>query len=581
MPQVSPDFIIKYIQNGKLRHPMYHDSTEMAEEINIHASGMFAGDLIKERRPAETEQIQKYREKIFVAKTKPVFTKVYNSLQKIPRSPDFAILYDNDLPPRITEDESLKVYTSEMIPQYGSISAWFWNVAFRYYLIDANAMVLTLPMAWDTPDNEYYKPLPKVFTSESIIDYKEGEFYLIQTTGAVQYEDEQNYYYNDGTQFLLLQNDVIQLFEYRPRKGKAYEIWTRPNELGYIPLRSMRGLCIKQEEGYSLYESRIAGIVPMLNEVIREYSDLQAEVVMHIHSTMWTMQPQSCRSCKGRGTTKGETAPIPCPDCNGVGLAPLNPYEHLSLPLPKAGEVALPTPPMGYVQKQTEIARLQDERIRQHIYDALASINMEYLSEVPLSQSGVAKQVDREELYSFVHSIATDCCRIIAEIYYDINQWRYKPAGFSDMELEEMLPAIIIPERYDLLSAGVLIQEITDMSNAKVDPAIINAAQIDLVEKRFSNDPTVRDLVKLKLILDPFAGVPEDNITMMNALGAVTKEDVIIHANINEFVNRAMQEVKGFAGLERVKQQDIIRGYAVEKSNSMKTTLIEPQPPVE
>jgi hypothetical protein len=246
--------------------------------------------------------------------------------------------------------------------------------------------------------------------------------------------------------------------------------------------------------------------------------------------------------------------------------------------MPKTGENAVPTPPMGYVQKQTDIARLQEERIRQHVYDALASINMEFLAESPVTQSGVAKQVDREELYSTVYSVGADCCRILAEIIYDINQWRFKPANFSDAELDDMLPAVTVPERFDLLSANLLIDEITKMSQAKVDPAIINAAQIDLVEKRFVNDPTLRDMVKLKLLLDPFAGMPEENISMMRMYNAVSQTDVVIHANINDFVNRALNEVRDFGVMPHREQQDIIRKYAVEKELSMRANLIETPP---
>lgn len=576
---VTASFLEPYIKSN-VRHKLYEDTTEKAEEINLHASGDFPDDLIGERRPAEADQIKEYRKKIFVAKTKPVFTKVYNALQKINRSPDFAILFDKEVPARIPEFETLQHYTHRGIPQFGSLNSWFWNVGFRYYLIDANAWVLTLPKSFETPYNEYYAPIPKVFTSESIIDYREGEYFVIQTSEMERYEDEQHITYTDGARFMVITPDSIQEFDYQPRKGTITELYNYPNEIGYIPIRNMRGICVDQKEGYNLYESRIAGIVPMLNEVLREYSDMQAEIVMHIHSTMWTIQPQACTKCRGTGKVRpsAESAPVQCGDCNGVGIAPLNPYEHLSIPMPKAGETAVPTPPIGYVTKQTEIAELQERRIRQHVYDALASINMEYLAEVPLTQSGVAKQVDREELYSFVYSIAVDCCRIISEVMYDTNQWRYKPAGFSDQELMDMLPAVTIPERFDLLNANVLVDEITKMSQAKVDPAIINAAQIDLVEKRFVNDPTLRDMVKLKLLLDPFAGMPEESISMMRMYNAVSQLDVIVHANINELVNRALNEEKGFGMMTQQEQRAIILKYAIEKEQSMRANLIETPP---
>lgn len=584
MPAVSPKFIEQYVHSNKVRHRYFEQSCEMAEAIDVHASGKFPDDLIKERRPAETEAIKKYREKIFVAKTKPVFSKVFNALQKIKRSPDFAVMFDGELPPRISEKDSLKSYIDSAIPQYGSVINWYWSVALRYYLVDANSIIVTMPKSFDGASNEYYQPIPSVITSEAIIDYKEGEFYLIIISNTERYEDEQKTQYNDGVRYMLIQKDVIQIFEYIPRTQQVTEVAQYVNEIGYLPVRSMRGVCIDTNEGYNLYESRISGIVPMLDEAVREYSDLQAEIVQHIHSTMWTLQPQQCTECKGRGSVPVENgAPIQCRTCNGKGIAPLNPYEHLTIPLPRAGESPLPTPYMGYVEKNTDIARLQEERIRQHIFDALASINMEYLADVPVSQSGTAKQVDREELYSFVHSVAVDCCRIIAEVIADMAYWRYMPAGFGAEQIEDMLPAVIVPERYDLLNGGVLVDEITKMVQAKVDPAIINAAQIDLAEKRFASDPTVRDMVKLKLLLDPFAGMPEENISLLRTFNAISQTDVVIHANINEFINRAISEDKNFGALPVEDQRKKMMDYAAEKIKSMQAPMIEaaPEPPVE
>ncbi|MFO0204181.1 MAG: hypothetical protein ACK528_13740, partial [Alphaproteobacteria bacterium] len=312
----------------------------------------------------------------------------------------------------------------------------------------------------------------------------------------------------------------------------------------------------------ALYESRISGIVPKMNEALREYSDLQAEIVQHIHSTMWSMQPQQCGRCKGLGEIpKENSAPIKCPTCSGKGLLPLNPFEHLVLPAPRPGDPAIPTPPIGYVQKQTDIAKLQEERIRQHIYDALSAINMEFLADTPLSQSGVAKQVDREELYSFVHSIAEDVVRIMDEIIYDICAWRY--SGVTS-DIRVLLPYIPVPERFDMLSGKVLVDELTSMVNAKVDPAIINAAQIELAGKKF-NDSDVKDLVVLKLKLDPFAGVPEENISLQRMYNAIDQNDLIIHANINKFVTRALEEVQDFANLSYADQMAVMLRYSQER----------------
>jgi hypothetical protein len=567
MAAVTPAFLEPYL-SSKYRHSYYHDAVELAEELAIHADGQFPDDLISERRPAESEEIKNYRKKIFTPITKPVFTKVYNSLMKIRKSSDWMISFPTNIPAFISEDEAPEKYLMKDLPRNGSITNWMFSVAFKPYLIDANAVVLTMPINYDIQENEYFKPYPKIFTSAQVIDYRINEFYLLQDAEMFSYEED-DYYYTNGRRFYLIQPDIFQIFE--EKNGKVSEVFQFPNVLGYIPIRHMNGMVVQQGNHCTLYESRISGIVPMLNEAVREYSDLQAEIVQHIHSTMWAIQPQQCGRCKGVGEIPREnSAPISCPSCSGKGLLPLNPFEHIVMPMPKAGENNAITPPIGYVQKQTEIARLQEERIRQHIYDALSAISMEFLAETPIAQSGVAKQVDREELYSFVHSIAEDIVRIMDEVTYDILAWRHYA---QNVDVNELLPYIPVPERYDMLSGKVLVDELTSMVQAKVDPAIINAAQIELADKKF-NESKVKDLVILKLKLDPFAGVPEENISLQRTFGAVDQNDLVVHANISKFVTRALSEVDGFADLSYSEQEQIMQKYAAEFKKPLPPTTL-------
>jgi hypothetical protein len=565
MAAVTPAFLEPYL-SSKYRHSYYHDAVESAEALAIHADGLYPDDLISERRPAESEEIKNYRKKIFTPITKPVFTKVYNSLMKIRKSSDWMISFPTDTPAMIAEDETPEVYLMKKLPRNGSITNWMFSVAFKPYLIDANAVVLTMPTNYDIQANEYFKPYPKIFTSAQVLDYKTDEFYLLQDAEMFSYEED-DYYYNNGRRFYLIQPDIFQVFE--EKNGKVVEVMQIVNVLGYIPIRHMNGMVFQQGNHCTLYESRISGIVPMLNEAVREYSDLQAEIVQHIHSTMWSIQPQQCTRCKGVGEIPREnSAPVSCPGCGGKGLLPLNPFEHIVMPMPKAGESPVATPPIGYVQKQTDIARLQEERIRQHIYDSLSAISMEFLAETPIAQSGVAKQVDREELYSFVHSIAEDIVRIMDEVCYDILAWRHYA---QNVDINALLPYIPVPERYDMLSGKVLVDELTAMTQAKVDPAIINAAQIELADKKF-NESKVKDLVILKLKLDPFAGVPEENISLQRTFGAVDQADLIIHANINKFVTRALSEIDGFAELAYTEQELIMQRYASEMKKPLPPT---------
>ena len=97
MPRLSftPDEIKRYIK-ADAKGYFHKEAVEIAEEMAVHADGKFPEKLLYERRPNEPDEVLEYRKKIFSAKTKPVFSKVFSSLQKIRRSSDWSIRFSGD-----------------------------------------------------------------------------------------------------------------------------------------------------------------------------------------------------------------------------------------------------------------------------------------------------------------------------------------------------------------------------------------------------------------------------------------------------------------------------------------------------
>lgn len=571
MPSVTAKFLEPYIVSN-VRHQYYADSVDMADALQIHSDGKYPEHLIETRRPGETKEIQEYRKKTFEPITKPVFSKVYNTLMKIRKSGDWLIQFPKEYSARIAQDESPEAYLMRNFPKHGSITNWMFAIAFKKYLTDANSCVFTYPLSLEVEGSEYLKPYPRIFDAAQVLDYRAERYFVLLDEEPIHYENDGNYY-TDGGRYWVIQPDTIQAFDVYRVGGAIREVLNIENPLGYMPVRFMYGVNVAMSSYTMLNESRLNSIVPKLNIALRESSDLDAEIVQHIHSTMWSLQPQQCQTCRGIGTVPREnSAPISCPGCGGKGLLPLNPYEHLVIAPPRPGEPQIPTPPMGYVEKDTGIARLQDERIKQHIYDALSSINMEYLAEVPMSQSGVSKQVDREELNSFVHSIAEDVVRIMDQVAYDCCAWRYMGLTY---DIQSLLPFINVPDRFDMLNGNVLIDELTRLSQANVDPAIINAAQMELVGKKF-HDEMARDAVILQLKLDPFAGVSVDELASAKTFDAISQTDFVIHSNISKFIHRALQEIPEFAKYTYMEQMSVLSGYAAEQITPERAPLGTP-----
>jgi hypothetical protein len=322
-------------------------------------------------------------------------------------------------------------------------------------------------------------------------------------------------------------------------------------------------------------------MLPFLDEAAREYSDLQAEIVQHIHSEKYFYTNTECPVCRGIGTIVGETDEKgnhkKCTHCNGSGnINNVSPYgEYVIAAGRKVEEYQLPTPPIGYIQKGTEIARLQDERVRNHSFVALSAINMEFLAETPLNQSGIAKEVDRDELNNFVNSVAEDIVSVLDNAYYFICRYRYSLVVPDKEKRERMLPIIAVPEKFDLLNSALLINDIQVAKTARVNPVLIKHMEIELARKKYNSDTRIACELECVFELDPLYGYEQQDKMTMLANGGITERDYIVSCNIAQFVQRAFKADEHFTQKSFDEKQKVITGYANEviRENSDKEAL--------
>lgn len=553
--------IKQFVKDTNNRHPFYADTVKLFEQLNNHYTGTYDKELIETRRPSESDLIKAYRKKISTSITFAPFNKVISSLQKIRKSQDYVIKFDSDIPSIITEQESLENYTTLNFPKYTSLDNWIWNVCFAHHLVDSNGISLIIPTNIEKDDNEYYKPFPLLFRSDQILDYKEGQYYVLLS-------DEKHRFYSSGSfknnGLVLYYVDTEGVYKYE-QIDLNFNFKETPfiHGLGETPVVHLNGVVLKDIMGNKLCRSRLSPLLPRFREADREYSDLQAEVVQHIHSTYWAYDGRDCKKCKGTGEIpKKGAAPIKCDSCNGHGIIPFNPYENISVKPPAAGESSAPTPPAGYLQKQIDIAVLQDKRVHDHIYHGLAGINCEFLAVVPLLQSGVAKEVDRAENKNFTYSVCEDIIRITDEHFRITALYRYGGIITDEQELKSLLPTIPIPEKYDIIPSDYISSEMLRLKQGKANPLIIAATETEYVSKRFNTDPDLRDVVEACFTLDALSGRDEADLTIQLMNGGISKLKYTIHSNIKEYVEMAMDENADFLKLDRKDQKEIIKKYA-------------------
>lgn len=588
---------LKDIFNGKRRSAVYERTVKLYEDLKVHAFEEFPEKLIRERRPHEPADVFKYRCMIYESVTADPISSVVQELGKIRRSTDWSIKYNSDsVPPQIIPAETLESYCEKNLPNYTSLTNWVFSVLLKNYCIDANAMILIKALDKKNPndDREYLRPYPYVFNSNQVLDYKPGQYAVFEAadkyisgTGSKMRESDKYYVVTDTT---------IQ--EWIKKSGGngaiSYVVVEEyPHNLGYLPVVPVRAIFEKTVDEYTIYKSRIASMVPRLNEAAREYSDQQANVVNHMHPREWEVASQNCDVCindtgistgKVRVETgKGEKKTFKMVDCNKCGgtgyIQTSGPYKKTLIKPAAFDQKDVPVPPFGIQERDVRTIEAVDKRIESHLFKALASINMQFLSQTPLSISGDAKQVDREALNNFVYGIAEDLVWMMDDMYRIICDYRYSLIVPDEVKRKEMLPSVAVPEKFDLVGSNVLADEVKAAIDSKLSPVIVSQLLIDYCSKKFYQQPEVRDEQICVIDMDPMLGTTEEEKMMRLQNGGVEMADYILSCNIVPFVKRAIREDKDFLKLPRGKQLEVLNKYTTDKLNAAKTKTI-PTPPV-
>lgn len=574
--QPSKELIEHYIGN-RYQYVAHKQAINYYNKASFHFNGYdvdsdkpnpYFKTLIENQRPGENEQIKAYRKSIYKTVTKAPCDKVTNSLKKITKAPDFKIDYKESLQPaKIKQGETLQDYCESNLPIYRNVTNWFLQCGLTSNLTDPNGAIVVLPYSYDVKENEYVKPLPYFVLSENIHEFKEGEFILYKSDRVYEYTANGRKY----TDNIFIYIDRQEVWEIRKMdfKGKFQVDLKYSFIFDKLPAFRPGAIHWKIVDNLPLYKSLVDGMFPYLDIAAREWSDLEAEVVQHMYSTLWYYASQDCTQCNGTGKILRAGKQSVCGNCDGSGKMKLSPYHSIKINPAQFGENQAPTPPAGYIQKDTEIVKVQDERIKQHIKNALGAIHMDFL--VNADQSGIAKAYDRDELNNWVYGCAYHFVwNIIKPVYELICDYRYSYIITSAEERKKMLPYISVPTKYELITANIIGDQVKQARDAQMDSTIINELEWEYARKAFNNDTGVLNKMYIEKVHDPFSTIDTSELNEIILAGKVPTEDYILSLYITNFTERALFEHKDFIQLSYDKQHKILIDYANEK---IKATL--------
>jgi hypothetical protein len=246
--------------------------------------------------------------------------------------------------------------------------------------------------------------------------------------------------------------------------------------------------------------------------------------------------------CMGGKIMNGERE-ITCPSCSGTGRQSVkSPYGVYLVPRPGMGEQPSGIAPVSYVNVPTDATRLLKERVDEQLQKGLEALNMFF--EVGANQSGIAKVLDRSELYDFLLTIST--------MVFDVHVYNiiyYTAHYFYMNSVEGKMPTIQKPTSFDLLTVNEDAEILKSAKEAGLDTTYLRVKMMNMIQKDLYGKTTEMNISLDSIILNPLAGYTPDEVTTLLNAGLLGEQDSIIYANINNFIQMAYSQNPNFYSL--------------------------------
>ena len=353
---------IASLVDSKLEHSNYYDNVEQAQQMGVHIKGDNPRSLLEAYRPNEPKEVRDYRLQIYEPITKSEGKRIVNVLSKIQQSSNYSIKFPEQ--ESVSEDENLESYTTENYPYFGSVVTWGFDIALKQGLIDANSLVVVMPLMIPDDNVSFLKPFTFVYRSDQVLDHGLNYYTILldekNTVGDSHLNiwlivtDSQILKITQKSETDLSKVDVEVLFEF---------------SFGEVPAYFLKG-DYREETLPFAYDSYISGILPYFNKVVRMDSDLDAQYNQHLFLERVEIEVECSGGCTKSNelginvvTRKLDGVEVACGVCKGKGW--INGRSPLGVTSVRKdafeSENSGEFPGVTYIEKPTDIVELTEK----------------------------------------------------------------------------------------------------------------------------------------------------------------------------------------------------------------------------
>lgn len=554
-------------------NPIWKEAKKIDHEMSVHFTGEFPGFLFAQAAPNETKKAFDYRKSIFKPISKPPTGRALGATKRVWNPRNFTL-------------PDLGDYMMKEYPGYGSLMNYFVQMFHPKKFQWANGVQVVrprvIPTKKDSEGNEVVdaskpaEPIGIIIPAENVIDFNE-EYVLVklENKALVKYPEGLRrtgriFEYYTATN-IIRYTETSQETLVKPVFDEEVLFNEAGHGLDYIPAIKLKGVPIKSVEGRMLYESYFAPALPMLECAVVDHSTLQMSKYAHAFPQKWELydacKNTRCVDGKVRDMEDGKEVWQVCESCGGSGRAsgPIDVYQIRLRNVDGDITPGIPTPPGGYITPDSAILEFARKEIDTQIEQAFMMLQIDISnSEVKGSETALGKQIDRDELFSFLQTIANEL--------FESFQWtantigKMRDSSWADVEIKP-------PHDFQIRSQEDLIEE---MSNSNI-PNIVRKDTIDeFITKRFASDVTQQRINEIIQYVDGLYMVAPEDIRVHSA--DIKPEFKVLHLYILKYITEFMEENPDWINgdLKALQDQLIARAALDVKTETFSPIFDEP-----
>ena len=441
--------------------------------------------LLKDKRPNESDELKKYRDKNRRNFTKEIVTKLNTEL--VVTLSQTGIKYEN------LSDE-VQSYIDDNYFGFEKIDfdPYFLTYVIPIGLIDPNAIMEA--------------------HVDGLVDGKKDIRTLI-----IHFND-----YNHNTDVLIYKSpivrgnyfikDKINLYEaIRTKEGFRYEFVNEHN-LGEIRVNYLPGSGSFTEDKRRYYRtSLISHTYEILDELICVHSDSQA--LNTKLNAILAIPKLKCNKCEGTKKIQSESGLIACPVCTGKGTA-ISQMDHFIIDTNTIendkGKILIPE----YINPDVNLGTYFDNLWRSYFADAKKSVGLDAL--IDKSESGEAMGQRLKPFESFVTYLASLAySQTLTKYFYDLEDlYNVKKDG-------DNYPYVKVPQKIEVRTPELLLEKYTKAVGVQKIPAAI-----DYYNSVYANDQTNRFIMNIIVNKFPSTLYTGDEVEAFVNTGVFKRIDV-------------------------------------------------------